>query len=84
MELVSPRDDPTTGSQVCTLFEPLQMALPGMHIGILLLHKPFKRLRQQAGYRSLPFHSEQLDLEKNLFGNRERNILSFHCCLHVN
>jgi len=69
MELISLCQYSAAGTQVRTPFEPLQMALSRVGIGILLLNQPLKRLGQQAGDRSLPFHGNKLDLEQDFPGN---------------
>ena len=59
MEFVSFWQHEAVGTQVCALFEPLQMALSRMRVGyLILLHQFFKRLDQQAGDRSLSLHGE--------------------------
>jgi len=84
MKLISLTQDLATSTQVDALFKPLQMALSRVSTGVFLLNQHFKRLGQQPRDRSLALYCEQLDLEQDFFGNRESDVLCFHCFLHVN
>jgi hypothetical protein len=69
MKLISLGQDLAIRAQVDVLFEPLQVTLSCVRVGVFLLNQLFQHLSQQARDQSMALDSKHLDLEQDLFGN---------------